>query len=63
MVIVSHLFSFLQKVSGVGVIRTNYIYPCLERSISRHPLFILTFQRLSMILSINPKSIASVADI
>ena len=38
MVVVNHLFSFLQIVSGVGVIRTNHTYPCLELSISRQPL-------------------------
>ena len=35
MVVVGHLFSFLQKVSGAGVIRTNHTCPCLELSISR----------------------------
>ena len=37
MVVVSHLFSFLQKVSGGGVIRTNHTSPCLELPISRQP--------------------------
>ena len=39
MVVVSHLFSFLQKVSGGGVIRTNHTSPCLELPISRQPHF------------------------
>lgn len=38
MVIVSHLFSFLGKISGTDVTRMSHICPCLGLSISRQPL-------------------------
>ncbi len=37
MVIVSHLFSFLGKISGTDVTRMSHICPCLGLSISRQP--------------------------
>ncbi len=43
MVVVSHLFLFLCKNFREDVTRMSHIFPCLELSISRQPLYFPNF--------------------
>ncbi|HJC65672.1 MAG TPA: hypothetical protein H9931_02975, partial [Candidatus Enterocloster excrementigallinarum] len=49
-VVVSHLFLFFGKFSGAGITRMSHACPCLERSISRRPLFWIKLKKMNEIL-------------